>query len=1293
MLLVVPALEARPWPDAAWVEYENALTAEYRTPHTKWAKPYAHGRIRVLFFGLKDSKQWMIWGPGTRFAVELMQGFDIDGDAVLVDPEVDKPDPRNPEQLGVYGGEIGRQRLGRLLEESYDGYVFGDEKIFAHLPDTAKKKILDAVRKGAGLMVKSGICKALAQEAKPLKLRPAVTEGLEIDCFSIGKGRVAVYRSRSWNLWHRKPAEIYDLAPLFGVDLHMDLDRAKEGLALLWVAGREPQLQLSIMLDRHEVPRDELSGNAIVAGWTKGPENMGLALATRLRAQGRGSHTFPMADGLAGGEGSHRFPLPVLPAGQYAIDVVARSARGVEAWATATITVTSEERVHDVRLARQWGEAGALIEGEVKVTTADRAGRAVEVRVVDRHGRILGRQTWRYPGAFISFSVPTHSWMPNMVGVEAVLLAGKEPISYAYAYDPYTIPKRRHDQWNFITWGRLYAGGYGAMIAEDAMREMGITSRIETTNTPWWFMTRAGMNYTPYCRSGIPNGRSMPFRDFSFSLGSRKHTVPKVDDHGILARADGCLNDEPAVSQRLRGYLDIEMDFRSHGVLAYSTGDEKLTFVSCLHPACWEKYLGYLERQYGTIDALNASWETSFNAFCEITPIIDETGYPEIEDPQDRRSVILGNANSAWACIFSPPGSTTWHEGMKNYPRWFDRRAFQYWNHAKYVERFGAEARRIDPQARSGVEGTLFGTEQDVDMIMRHTDWWVLYNNPTLEIVRSIARPGYTFGKWFGYGPSERNAMEWWWTFLRGSNCQGWFRADHFLNMRIGPGRSRAIVESGRRVIDGLGTLLNVRSRPRHDGIAMLHSFPSAQASYLEAGHSYGTYGERPGITTGDDWPIRPAGNMHVAWHRAIRSLGLQFQYVTDRMLRLGEFESDAYKVLILSQCEAIGAEEAQAIRRFVAEGGTVIADVRPGIYDGRCKPMVEGVLDDLFGVVQRGNVPAQQVETAAIKGRIGEHDVSVDLAASWNQYPEYLAWLFGDLDQLNGSRREAFQSFAEAAPKIAVNPAVEVAGGTALGIADGVPICIVNEVGQGRAVLLNFSMGTFPHVMVPQTPESCANFLAGLFSAAEVQWPMRLMDEKGRRHRNLEAVRWQVGESMEVVAVYGPLDHRDAKWRHYTPGIRRGAKVPPRQEHDQIDPVRIHLPREKYVTQVGGPALGVCREIPLMPRARRPIFLVMSDRSLPIPVLRPDVATVSPGEMLSCEVALAGAEGMHAVKISVETPDSIDAAWFQRTIIVEDGKAYFDLPIAHNERKGAWKLTARDLYTDEVVESRFIVE
>ena len=52
-------------------------------------------------------------------------------------------------------------------------------------------------------------------------------------------------------------------------------------------------------------------------------------------------------------------------------------------------------------------------------------------------------------------------------------------------------------------------------------------------------------------------------------------------------------------------------------------------------------------------------------------------------------------------------------------------------------------------------------------------------------------------------------------------------------------------------------------------------------------------------------------------WHRAIRALGLQFEYATDRMLRRGEFQEDQCKVLILSQCEALGPREAEVIRKL----------------------------------------------------------------------------------------------------------------------------------------------------------------------------------------------------------------------------------------------------------------------------------------------------------------------------------------------------------------------------------------
>ena len=76
-----------------------------------------------------------------------------------------------------------------------------------------------------------------------------------------------------------------------------------------------------------------------------------------------------------------------------------------------------------------------------------------------------------------------------------------------------------------------------------------------------------------------------------------------------------------------------------------------------------------------------------------------------------------------------------------------------------------------------------------------------------------------------------------------------------------------------------------------------------------------------------------------------IHDAGVQFRYTTDRMLRRGEFDLFTYKVLVLPLTFAIGHREADLVREFVRQGGTLIADVRPGIYDGHCKPQAVGML------------------------------------------------------------------------------------------------------------------------------------------------------------------------------------------------------------------------------------------------------------------------------------------------------------------------------------------------------------
>ena len=78
------------------------------------------------------------------------------------------------------------------------------------------------------------------------------------------------------------------------------------------------------------------------------------------------------------------------------------------------------------------------------------------------------------------------------------------------------------------------------------------------------------------------------------------------------------------------------------------------------------------------------------------------------------------------------------------------------------------------------------------------------------------------------------------------------------------------------------------------------------------------------------------------------------------------------------------------------------------------------------------------------------------------------------------------------------VNPALELAGGRALGRAGDTPICIVNETGRGRAILLNFTIWSYPNTAVHGKNEDAAGFMSALFSAAGAKRPLEILDEAG---------------------------------------------------------------------------------------------------------------------------------------------------------------------------------------------------
>ena len=97
------------------------------------------------------------------------------------------------------------------------------------------------------------------------------------------------------------------------------------------------------------------------------------------------------------------------------------------------------------------------------------------------------------------------------------------------------------------------------------------------------------------------------------------------------------------------------------------------------------------------------------------------------------------------------------------------------------------------------------------------------------------------------------------------------------LQPKLGPASEilrptvQEILRDTQIVRDGLGDLL-LASAMQTDGVGILYSQPSGYAAKVQASPTFGSY-----------------ESSHTAFHGALRELGLNFLYFTDRQMRLGE--------------------------------------------------------------------------------------------------------------------------------------------------------------------------------------------------------------------------------------------------------------------------------------------------------------------------------------------------------------------------------------------------------------------
>ncbi|MBM4084818.1 MAG: hypothetical protein FJ272_08530, partial [Planctomycetes bacterium] len=417
------------WPHAAFadttaeeVEEDNSLASSLVTPHKPWAKGHAAGPVRALVFVYTGPYEgtWEDTGTRVRHVVELRQRFHLQADAVLFCGKGDK--------WVFHGQRLGEERAERLLATPYPLYIIAGFPM-AKLPAKIQYLILKQVAEGAGLLCCGpGAADYMVAKRLLTPTPPALVQGLPMLDGKPAAQMVSAYRLRKGRgVWLKYGAQALVPTPEFtrrGL-AEYDYWMLLVGRAALWAASREGDVAVSSVLgDQPFAARPGTAGEIVLTAAQ--PLQATVALELRRACDGA-AVPLPEQKIALTPERPARVPaaIPRLRAGDYFLDVIVRSKRGVEACGAGNVTIASDFGIEKVELSRSFVERGQAIAAQVALRGEAPAGSQVRLRWRDSYDRVLKQQDW--PAA--RNAPPPFEYVPDAFATiemraEAALLAG-----------------------------------------------------------------------------------------------------------------------------------------------------------------------------------------------------------------------------------------------------------------------------------------------------------------------------------------------------------------------------------------------------------------------------------------------------------------------------------------------------------------------------------------------------------------------------------------------------------------------------------------------------------------------------------------------------------------------------------------------------------------------------------------------------------------------------------------------------------------------------------------------------
>nr|MBA3709204.1 beta-galactosidase [Planctomycetota bacterium] len=937
-------------------------TLDAPIPCTAWAKPYYRGTIKAWILGP------MVPQGDT---IHLLKRFDIDYDIVSCDWSWEM----NTWGMGdFYGGRSGKAENGRDREfgyatedltsdRPYDVMIIPTFIGWNQYPERMRQAIVRRVEAGAGLVlinpqdcaekpadaialpalspftgasptkyhwygdwqraegaqgpqpwtvvagqerhpILSGVCWSsmplatavatqnhqLAQGATALVMSgstPVIAER------PVGKGRVVGINWHSGNGATLTPIPDEAACPSWD---YWEQFYNLLGRAVLYAADRSPGIDVAV---------GALTGQTVAISIDNRVRALDAVMQVVVKDErGIASVTRQVPVKLPKGASTQSVDLGRLPGGTDTIEAVVMSGSNRIGWGAAQATVPRPGQITAVTAATDTVKNGGKISGEA-VLSGKTAG-TVRIELRDPHGRILARSETpsQVDGeAKVPFAFTVDHALSLVVSVRALLVVDGVTASEKQSADIVVTPDEpSFTDYEVIPW-RFDCRRTNVVAKTAAFRRFNATA----SDSPNPDVFRAGLIVKG---EASPPQRTLGVYFYDNEKGRLEGLWSAYKENGDKSKLvrQVCLADPEILAGIDAEVRKKVISQRKMNPGTYLIGDESSLTCYTLeadldfNPKSVEAFRAWLAKRYPDIAALNAKWQTTFKDVAEIVPV----------------TIIEVEKDAAKAC------------------GWAEHRTFMEEQYERVLERMRAIARAEDPNAElelSGTQATTSFNGMDWARVTRHVKRYVPYNiNFMYDQLRSF-NPGVRSAALTGYGSVGDGVKNSLWNqafhgLLSANIFWEWSLVDADLTTSQ---NAEDIGEVFRELRGrGIGRMIGATTWSRSP-VAIAYSIASIHAARIQ---------KREGV---------PA-DCRNAWCQATRDLGLQFDMLSYSSIEQGDWLKSPPQVLVLPALLAPSESEAARIIAYVDAGGTVIADIDPGVCDERCDFRANQLLSKLFG-------------------------------------------------------------------------------------------------------------------------------------------------------------------------------------------------------------------------------------------------------------------------------------------------------------------------------------------------------